>query len=80
MDIKLNGKQENIKDNINVADLLKQKGIQNVEMATVQLNGAFVNKEDLNDKTITENDEIDFLYFMGGGSKSTVRKKRCFPQ
>jgi sulfur carrier protein len=80
MEIKLNGKQENIKDNINVADLLKQKGIQNVEMVTVQLNGAFVNKEDLSNKTITENDEIDFLYFMGGGSKSTIRQKRCYHQ
>jgi len=75
MEIKLNGNQENIENNLTVADLLQQEGIKNLEMVSVQLNGNF----NLSNKTITENDEIDFLYFMGGGSESMSRnqQKRC---
>lgn len=79
MEIKLNGKQETIENNLTVAGLLQQNGIKNIEMVTVQLNGKFVNKEDLANTTLSENDEVDFLYFMGGGSQSFSRnlKKRC---
>jgi thiamine biosynthesis protein ThiS len=40
------------------------------EMVAVQLNGEFVNKKDLEKTILHENDEIDFLYFMGGGVSS----------
>lgn len=82
MEIKLNGKQKTIEINLTVADLLWQEGIKNFEMVSVQLNGSFVYKEDLSNKTITENDEIDFLYFMGGGSQPISREaqKRCSNQ
>jgi sulfur carrier protein len=76
MEIKLNGKLENIRNNLTVVDLLQEKEIKNIEMVTVQLNGAFVKKENLHSITITENDEIDFLYFMGGGSESFAPNHR----
>jgi sulfur carrier protein len=70
MEIVLNGKNEKFEQsNLTLSGLLAQKGIKNVEMVTVQLNGTFVDKNDLDSKTLTDNDEIDFLYFMGGGSQ-----------
>jgi len=37
-------------------------------MVSIQLNGQFVNRDDFDSTQVAEGDELDFLYFMGGGS------------
>ncbi|KOH44798.1 sulfur carrier protein ThiS [Sunxiuqinia dokdonensis] len=69
MNIKINGKESAIESTqVSVAEVLKANGVQTVEMVTVQLNGAFIAKEQLESTLLKENDQVDFLYFMGGGS------------
>jgi sulfur carrier protein len=37
-------------------------------MVSVQLNGEFLKREEFDSTLVREKDEVDFLYFMGGGS------------
>jgi sulfur carrier protein len=69
MKLKLNGtEQEYAEDKIKLTELLIKAGVAKPELVSVQLNGNFVNREEFS-STITKNgDEVDFLFFMGGGS------------
>jgi sulfur carrier protein len=72
MKIKVNGKDQELnKISISVFDLLSENEIQNTSMVSVQLNGKFVKKEEFNTVEVKDNDEIDFLFFMGGGKYSS---------
>jgi sulfur carrier protein len=39
------------------------------EAVSVQLNGNFVKRENFSTTHLKENDEVEFLYFMGGGTQ-----------
>lgn len=68
MKIKINGKEQTIdEERISVEEILKVSKIENPEMVSVQLNGEFVKKGDYEGTYLKNADEIDFLYFMGGG-------------
>ncbi len=69
MNIKVNGKDKSFdKDSIPIGEMLSLCDVNQPDMVSVQLNGEFVNKEDYSSTSAKEGDEIDFLYFMGGGS------------
>lgn len=68
MNVKVNGEQKNYEEVLTVAELLKVEDVSMLEMVTVQLNGEFVDRADFLELKLKDNDEIDFLYFMGGGS------------
>ncbi len=68
MNIKVNGEQKNYEEILTVAELLKVEDVSMPDMVTVQLNGEFVDRADFSELKLKDNDEIDFLYFMGGGS------------
>lgn len=71
MKIKVNGKDQSIpKNEVSVLELLNSNNVESVEMISVQLNGSFIEKNDFEKITLKENDELDFLYFMGGGERS----------
>ena len=68
MNLKVNGKEQAFdKDALSVAELLTICKVSQPAMVSVQLNGEFVNKENYQETTVREGDEVDFLYFMGGG-------------
>ncbi|MDP3002210.1 MAG: sulfur carrier protein ThiS [Bacteroidales bacterium] len=70
MKIKVNGKDQSIQENaVSVSELLKRNEVESIEMVSVQLNGNFIDKNDFDKISLIENDELDFLYFMGGGEK-----------
>ena len=69
MQIKVNGKEREINErSISIAELLKEEKVESPEMVSVQLNGEFIDKGKFAATYLKESDEIDFLYFMGGGS------------
>lgn len=69
MKVKINGKEEEINgEDTSILELLKLKKIERPEIISVQLNGELVKKEEYGSVFLKEKDEIDFLYFMGGGS------------
>jgi len=70
MKLTVNGKEQNInKEQISVIELLKICEVAQPDMVSVQLNGEFVNREDFDKTNVEEGNEVDFLYFMGGGSR-----------
>ncbi|MBI3802308.1 MAG: sulfur carrier protein ThiS [Nitrospirae bacterium] len=69
MRIKINGKQEETQETT-LFDLLKVKNIE-PRMVTVELNSKMVDRSTLSSTRIQEGDEIEFLFFMGGGASQT---------
>ncbi|NLE01906.1 MAG: sulfur carrier protein ThiS [Fibrobacter sp.] len=70
MVIHVNGEQKEFPENlISVAEILKKCKVEMPDMVSVQLNGAFVEKKEYESAVVKNGDEIDFLYFMGGGWK-----------
>ena len=71
MAITVNGTKQEIEGkSIALSALLKIHKVENPELVTIQHNGNFVEKADIASRVINENDNVDFLYFMGGGSHS----------
>ncbi len=68
MNIKVNGESKEIKDGVSVTEMLKIENVEMPDMVSVQLNGEFVERENFPKTILKENDEIEVLYFMGGGS------------
>ncbi len=64
--IKVNGKEREIAEGVTVGQLLDEQRIRR-EMVTVQLNGVILEREQYDTTVLKEGDEIEFLYYMGGG-------------
>lgn len=65
MQVKINGKQEDVKEN-SILDILKARNVE-PEMVSVELNSQILDKKDYAATSIKDGDTIEFLYFMGGG-------------
>jgi sulfur carrier protein len=68
MKIKVNGATQQIEAGLSIADLLIRSKVEQPDMVSVQLNGEFVQRDRYAATTLKDNDEVDFLYFMGGGA------------
>ena len=81
MKLKVNGKEKTYKQGkLSVVELLKIDNVERPQMVSVQHNGVFVKREEYATTYLKEADEIDFLYFMGGGtfqSHCQNRRKIC---
>ena len=66
--IRINGNSEEISGALTVKELLVEKKVSEPDMVSVEINGAILNREDFNTVVIKEHDEVEFLYFMGGGA------------
>jgi len=70
MKLLINGNEEklNIDKEVSVTELLKLKEVKMPEMVSVQLNGDILLRKIFDSTYVRENDEVNFLYFMGGGA------------
>ena len=69
MEVLVNGKVQIIAGNeIQLLDLIKLNNVKQPDMVSVQLNGSFVNREEYGSTIVKVSDEVEFLYFMGGGN------------
>lgn len=68
MKLFINGKEEQASADLTVIQLLKEKNVEMPDMVTVELNGKILKKEQFETTKVKENDKVEFLYFMGGGS------------
>ena len=64
----VNGEDQEVQLPATVADLIKQKNVAQPDMVSVQVNEEFVDREEFATLQLNEGDEVDFLYFMGGGA------------
>lgn len=68
MFITVAGERKEVKDGITIAQLIDEEKIENPLYVTVTVNDEFVERKDFENKALSENDTVEFLYFMGGGS------------
>jgi len=70
MHITVNGEANELDEaDVNLARLLEIKRVESPEMIAVQLNGEFVDMESYPSIYLKAGDDVEFLYFMGGGSR-----------
>ena len=67
--ISVNGKEQEVEVPILLIDLIRKNNVEQPDMVSVQVNGEFVLRENYTTTQINDGDEVDFLYFMGGGSR-----------
>ena len=72
MKLTINGKAETVEANgegLSVVELLARKDVQMPDMVSVQVNGQILNREEFETRQVREDDQVEFLYFMGGGRR-----------
>ena len=70
MQITVNGETSEIKEiEVNLLKLLELREVESPEMVAVQLNGQFVELSNYPTTYLNSGDDIEFLFFMGGGSR-----------
>ena len=66
--IKLNGKPQEIQSGLTVSDLLLKWKIR-PELVTVEVNENILQKLDYEGTAIQDGDNVEFVFYMGGGSR-----------
>lgn len=73
MKITVNGKEQHFDESdLLLLTLIKLNNVKQPDMVSVQLNGAFVQRADFELTLLKEGDEVEFLYFMGGGQQKKL--------
>jgi sulfur carrier protein len=68
MEISVNGEKKKMSEqSITIAKLLIDFKVESPDMVSVQLNDKFVPRNGFDLTKVKDGDNIDFLYFMGGG-------------
>ena len=65
MQVKINGKSEDVQGKT-VLDLLKARNID-PHMVAVELNSTMLERDRLATTAVKEGDQLEFLFYMGGG-------------
>lgn len=68
MNVTVAGVKKEIAEGTTIAQLIKDENVENPEYVTVTVNDDFVDQGAFETTTLKENDQVEFLYFMGGGS------------
>lgn len=67
MKIKVAGEDKVVKDGITIAELIEQEKVETPEYVTVSINDEFAKSENFTSQQLQDGDNVEFLYFMGGG-------------
>ena len=68
MKITVGGEKKEVKENLTIAELIELEQVETPEYVTVSVNEEFIEKESFQNHALKEGDEVEFLYFMGGGA------------
>ena len=64
---KVNDEVQYINLPLTLIELIALNNVAQPDMVSIQINGEFIARDQFESTSINEGDEIDFLYFMGGG-------------
>lgn len=67
MTITVAGKKKEYNDGLTVSGLIEAENVESPLYVTVTINDDFVKSDEFDSTVIKDGDEIEFLYFMGGG-------------
>lgn len=65
--IKVNDEEQEISLPLTLTELITLNKVLQPDMVSVQINGEFIIREKFAETAVNDGDEVDFLYFMGGG-------------
>ncbi|MBR1709122.1 MAG: sulfur carrier protein ThiS [Clostridia bacterium] len=65
--VTISGEKKQIAEGTSVSRLLELEKVEMPEYVSVSINEEFVRREDFDSRIVREGDEVEFLYFMGGG-------------
>ncbi len=68
MQLTINGRPEAVPDALSMSGLLEVRGVKTPETVAVELNGEILDRSDFDCTSLKENDLVEFIYFMGGGT------------
>ncbi|MBI3252951.1 MAG: type I DNA topoisomerase [Candidatus Omnitrophica bacterium] len=68
--IRLNGEKKVLEKSFSLDGLLAELSIPK-ERVAVELNGTILSKEELREKILKANDEVEIVHFVGGGAKAS---------
>ena len=68
MQITVSGTKKEVKDGLKLTELFELENVETPEYVTVSINDEFVNGDKKETTVLKEGDNVEFLYFMGGGS------------
>ena len=67
MKITVAGVKKEVADGLTVAALIQQENVETPQYVTVSVNEEFVESGAFEGTVLKDGDEVEFLYFMGGG-------------
>ena len=69
MNLTVNGKSASIAEEtpVSITYLLEALKVEQREYVTVELKGDIMDRGDFDGATVKDGDNVEFLYFMGGG-------------
>lgn len=67
MTITVAGVKKEYSDGLTVAKLIEQENVEMPQYVTVTINDEFVESGAFESTSVKDGDNIEFLYFMGGG-------------
>ena len=67
MKITVAGEKKEVAENLTVAQLIEQGNVETPQYVTVSINEEFLESGTFDTHVLKEGDEVEFLYFMGGG-------------
>ena len=67
MTITVAGEKKEYKDGLTLPELLEAENVEMPEYVTVSINEEFVESDQKASTVLKDGDNVEFLYFMGGG-------------
>ncbi|MCR5118598.1 MAG: sulfur carrier protein ThiS [Lachnospiraceae bacterium] len=68
MKITVAGEKKEVAEGLSVAALIEQEKVETPQYVTVSINEEFLESGTFESTVLKEGDEVEFLYFMGGGA------------
>jgi sulfur carrier protein len=67
MQITVSGEKKEYKDGLTLPELIELEKVETPEYVTVSINEEFVESDKKATTVLKDGDNVEFLYFMGGG-------------
>jgi len=68
MKLVINGDEKQVTDDMTVSQLLVKESVKIPDMVSVELNGQILKKSAYEETVLKDDDNVQLVYFMGGGS------------
>ena len=69
MFITVAGERKEVPNGLTLGELIVREKVETPQYVTVSINEEFAASEGRDEVVLQENDNVEFLYFMGGGSR-----------